>query len=133
MQVSKVSGVQAFIHAGLGRYPAFFHEVSGYQAGPLGASPARSSYTKRRKAIREAMHPAASQKFESVWDALGVSEGLMTEEEEREEFQVRQVVAPEIGYGKPPPQTKSFAAETAAVTGESKQAINRATLPAPKP
>ena len=30
-----------------------------------------------------------------------------------------------IGYGEPPQQTKSFAAETAALTGITKQAINR--------
>ncbi|HQQ70060.1 MAG TPA: hypothetical protein PLL92_07085 [Alicycliphilus sp.] len=49
----------------------------------------------------------------------------MTEEDEREEFQVAQLAPPEIGYGKPPPQTKSFASETAAITGESKSQINR--------
>ena len=36
-----------------------------------------------------------------------------------------QVVPPEIGYKKPPPQTRSFAAETAAITGQSKRDINR--------
>ena len=98
----------------------------------------RSSYSKRRKVIWEALHPVPSQKFERVWDALpietqpqgeleglGVVEGPMTEAEEQEEIQVEQVVPPVIGYGKPPPQTKSFAAETAAVTGMTKQAINR--------
>lgn len=78
------------------------------------------------------------QKFERVWDALpiearpqgeleglGVVEGPMTEAEEREEIQVGEVFPPVIGYGKPPPQTKSFAAETAAITGESKRSINQ--------
>lgn len=98
----------------------------------------RSSYTKRRKVIWEALHPVPSQKFERVWDALpiearpqgeleglGVVEGPMTEAEEREEIQVGEVFPPVIGYGKPPPQTKSFAAETAAITGESKRSINQ--------
>ena len=78
------------------------------------------------------------QKFERVWEALpiearpqgeleglGVVEGPMTEAEEREEIQVGEVFPPEIGYKKPPPQTKSFAAETAAITGESKRSINQ--------
>ena len=98
----------------------------------------RSSYTKRRKVIWEALHPVPSQKFERVWDALpieagpqgeleglGVVEGPMTEAEEREEIQPRQIVAPEIGYKKPPPQTKSFAASTAEVTGENVRQIQR--------
>lgn len=41
------------------------------------------------------------------------------------ENQVGQLVPPEIGYGKPPEQTKGFAAETAAITGESKRDVNR--------
>ena len=40
------------------------------------------------------------------------------------ETQVEQVVPPVNGYGKPPPKTKSFAAETAAITGESKLQVN---------
>jgi len=43
----------------------------------------------------------------------------LTEAEEREEIQVGKLFPPEIGYGKPPPQTLSFAAETALITGES--------------
>lgn len=56
---------------------------------------------KRRKAIWEALHPA--------------------------EIQVAQVAPPEsaTGYKQPPPQEKAFAAETSAVTGESKSQINR--------
>jgi len=49
----------------------------------------------------------------------------MTAEEEREEIQVGKVCPPEIGYKKPPPQEKAFAADTAAITGESKRSINQ--------
>ena len=42
-----------------------------------------------------------------------------------EEIQPRQIVAPEIGYKKPPPQTKGFAASTAEVTGENVRQIQR--------
>jgi hypothetical protein len=38
---------------------------------------------------------------------------------------VGQFVPPEIGYRKPPPQSQAFAAETAAVSGETKRDINR--------
>ncbi|MBX9936533.1 MAG: hypothetical protein K2Y10_08055 [Burkholderiaceae bacterium] len=38
---------------------------------------------------------------------------------------MEQFVPPEIGYKKPPQQTKGFAAATAEVTGESKAKINR--------
>ena len=58
----------------------------------------RTGYTKRRKQIWEALHP---------------------------EIQVAHVAPPVIGYGQPPPQTKAFAAETAAITGESKSQVNR--------
>ena len=59
----------------------------------------RAQAIKRRKAIWEALHPA--------------------------EIQVGKICPPEIGYGKPPPQEQGFAAETAAVSGESKRAINQ--------
>lgn len=72
---------------------------------------------KRRKEIWEALHPVKAQRFESVFEALGGVEG--------EEIQVEPVVPPEIGYCQPPPQTKSFAAETADASGMTKQAINR--------
>ena len=42
-----------------------------------------------------------------------------------EEIQPRQIVAPEIGYKKPPPQTKGFAASTSEVTGENIRQIQR--------
>lgn len=41
------------------------------------------------------------------------------------EIQVGKIRPPEIGYGKPPPQEQGFAAETAAVSGESKRDVNR--------
>ena len=56
-------------------------------------------HIKRRKQIWEALHP------------MGI--------------QVGQVVPPEVGYRKPPPQSKAFAAYTAAAAGITKQAINR--------
>ena len=61
----------------------------------------RAQAIKRRKAIWEALHP--------------------------EEIQVGKVCPPEsaTGYKQPPPQEKGFAASTAAVSGESKRAINR--------
>lgn len=62
----------------------------------------RSKAVKRRREIWEALHPVAK-------------------------VQVAQVAPPEsaTGYKQPPPQEKAFAAETAAVTGESKSQINR--------
>lgn len=62
----------------------------------------RSKAVKRRREIWEALHPVAK-------------------------IQVAQVAPPEFatGYKQPPPQEKAFAAETAAVTGESKSQINR--------
>lgn len=42
------------------------------------------------------------------------------------EIQVGQVVPPEVGFKKPPPQTEGFASETAAVTGQTKKSVNRA-------
>lgn len=77
----------------------------------------RSKAVKRRREIWEALHPVKAQRFESVFEALGVDEGA--------EIQVEPVVPPEIGYCQPPPQTKSFAAETADASGMTKQAINR--------
>ena len=67
------------------------------------------------------MHPPISQKFERVLDALPIE----VRPEGEDEIQVAQVAPPVIGYGKPPPQAKSFAAETSAITGESKSQVNR--------
>jgi hypothetical protein len=61
----------------------------------------------RRRQIWEAMHPG-----ERVVKASA-------------EIQPAQIAPPVIGYGNPPPQAKAFAAETAAITGESKSQINR--------
>ena len=72
----------------------------------------RSSYTKRRKVIWEALHPVPSQKFERVWDALPI-----------EAEQVAQLAPPVAKHGRA--QEKAFAAETAAITGESKSQVNR--------
>ena len=58
-----------------------------------------------------------AQRFDSVMDALGLDDA--------NEIQVEQLVPPEIGYGKPPQQDKGFAAETASISGETKQSINR--------
>lgn len=82
----------------------------------------RSSYTKRRKAIWEALHPARSQKFERVWDALPIEANpqrvaLLDGE------QVGQVVPPVAKHGRT--QDSGFAAATAAITGESKRDVNR--------
>ena len=72
----------------------------------------RAHYSKRRKEIWEALHPEPSVDY-------GREDGG------EEEIQVAQVAPPELGYKKPPPQTKGFAAATAEVTGESKAQINR--------
>lgn len=87
--------------------------------------PQRSKAIKRRKEMWEPLHRRTSQKFESVWDAPGVVEETMTQEEKREKIQVGEVFPPVIGYGKPPPQSKSFAADAAAITGASKLSINQ--------
>lgn len=82
---------------------------------------------KRRKEIWEALHPVKAQRFESVFDALGTVGDAMAENEEREETEVGQVAPPQFAgqLGGARPQTKSFAADTAALTGEDKRTINR--------
>ena len=67
------------------------------------------------------MHPVPTQKFESVWDALPVEVGPKGETE------VAQVAPPQFAgqLSGERPQAKSFAAGTAAVTGESKAQVNR--------
>lgn len=47
------------------------------------------------------------------------------------QIQVRQNDAPEIGYGKPPPQTKGVASQVAAETGLSVRTVQRALNPPP--
>jgi hypothetical protein len=80
---------------------------------------------KRRKEIWEALHPVKAQRFDGVVDAPVTVKGTLTEAEEREEIQVGKAFPPEIGYGKPPPQTKSFAASTAEASGMTKRSINQ--------
>ena len=87
----------------------------------------RGKCVKRRQQIRDAMNPAPRQSQPQLGgDALGVSEGVMTAAEELEREQVGQVVPPVAKHGHA--QTKSFAAETAAITGESKRDVNRHLL-----
>lgn len=52
--------------------------------------------------------------------------------QQRQKIQVAHDAPPELGYKKPPPQKKAFAADTAAATGLSKSQINR-LLAEPKP
>ena len=53
--------------------------------------------------------------------------------EKREaEIQVAHDAPPDIGYKKPPPQSKGFAAETSEQTGMSKSQINRLLAAPPK-
>lgn len=81
---------------------------------------------KRRKEIWEALHPVKAQRFESVFEALGAAGDAMAEDEERAELEMGEVFPPQVsGHGGARPQTKSFAASTAAVTGESKRTINQ--------
>lgn len=53
-------------------------------------------------------------------------------ERQREENQVTQNAAPEIGYMKPPPQTKGVARLVAEETGLSVDTVRRALNPKPK-
>jgi ParB-like nuclease family protein len=52
---------------------------------------------------------------------------------EAREIRVAHDAPVEIGYGKPPPKPKGFAAETSAATGLSKSQINRLLAPASLP
>lgn len=64
----------------------------------------RTAYTKRRRQIWEALHPVKRP----------------------EKLEVAQAAPPQVSsHGGARPQTKSFAASTAAATGMTKQAINR--------
>jgi uncharacterized ParB-like nuclease family protein len=65
-------------------------------------------------------------------DHLRRRKQLWEEQRRQAEIQVAHDAPPEVGYGKPPPQTKGFASETAAATGLSKSQINR-LLADPKP
>ena len=83
----------------------------------------RSSFTKRRKTIWEALHPVVSQKFESVWDALPVKPNAQRIAGLEEGEQVAQLAPPVAKHGHA--QARAFAAETASITGESKSQVNR--------
>jgi hypothetical protein len=69
-----------------------------------------------RSELSEAEEARCLAKRKELWEAR---------EKREAEIQVEQIVPPETGYKKPPPQKKGFAAETAAVTGETKQSVNR--------
>lgn len=73
----------------------------------------RDHYTARRAEIWESLYPAEPSRDYSLPSA----------DEEREEQQPRQIVAPVAKHGHA--QTKGFAASTAEVTGQSKRDINR--------
>lgn len=71
----------------------------------------RSSFTKRRKSIWEALHPVNTQRVA----VLGGGD-----------LEVAQAAPPQVfEHGGARPQTKSFASETASVTGDSKSQVNR--------
>ena len=67
----------------------------------------RGHYTARRAEIREALCPTPAPEAYAL-DSYG--------DEGEGNIQVEKVFPPEIGYKKPPPQTKSFAASTAELT-----------------
>ena len=72
----------------------------------------RSKAVKRRKEIWEALHPVSPQRFDSVFDALPEAKESGTSCPTLEK--------PTTGRG-----NTQFAAETAAITGESKRDVNR--------
>jgi len=76
----------------------------------------RAQAIKRRKQIWEALHPTR-QRFDSVYEALG-----MDGEPGGQSFPTRNDDGTFIKGG---PKEKAFAASTAAVSGESKRAINQ--------
>jgi len=85
----------------------------------------RTGYTKRRKQIWEALHPAVQEEL----DVGTVMPFDPNDDPEQDEIQVGHVAPPEFkatGYKQPPPQTQGFAAATAVATGQSKATTNRA-------
>ena len=74
----------------------------------------RTKYTARRKQIWEAMNPTPKDVVR-----FGVGDGPIADGDE----QVGQLVPPVAKHGRT--QDKGFAAETAAITGESKRDVNR--------
>lgn len=90
----------------------------------------RTKYTKRRKQIWEALHPPeTNQRFESVFDAMGMDEPdeANTTSVSHLESATVKIAGPEVpllpkrGPGRP----EGFAAATAEATGMTKRAINR--------
>lgn len=82
----------------------------------------RSKHIKRRAQIWDALHPVQTQ--------LDVGKVLpfdVNDDPEMDETEVGKVCPPQYAgqLGGARPQSKSFAAETAAVTGESKRSINQ--------
>lgn len=96
----------------------------------------RRAFTKRREQIWEALHPPkVNQRFESVFDALGIEppdedavpapkKTSVAMESAINLKQVGQVVPPVAKHGHA--QDKGFAAATAAATGQTKRTTNRA-------
>ena len=96
----------------------------------------RSSYTKRRKAIWEAMHPTPkmSQAFAAVFGQELADAAVLCDEngapieaqtQGEGEIAVRQAVAPQNLHPMARQQDKEFAAATAAITGENVRSIQR--------
>jgi hypothetical protein len=82
-------------------------------AGSLNAELVEIDENLCRSELSPAQRAIAIKRRKQIWEALHPTD------------QVEQIVPPEIGYKKPPPQSQAFAAETAAISGQSKQDINR--------
>lgn len=90
--------IEAFVLVGEDRYAEEMREIDENLIRAELTASQRAYSIKRRKELWEQRHP---------------------------EIQVGQLVPPEIGYKNPPKQEKSFAADTAERTGQSKKDINR--------
>lgn len=77
--------------------------------------------------IAENLHRAGLSKEQRDEHIRRYAELLAT----REEIQVGQNVQPEIGYKKPPPQTKGVAQQIADETGLSARTVRRVLAPEP--
>lgn len=66
-----------------------------------------------RAELSAAQRAKAIKRRKEIWEAM------------RPQNQVAQLEPPEIGYRKPPPQSREFAADTASASGESKAQVNR--------
>lgn len=74
----------------------------------------RIHYTSRRAEIRQALNPEPSRDYSL--ESYGADD----------ELEVERIIPPQVcSHGGARPQTKAFAAETAALIGQSKQEINR--------